>query len=580
MRTVSIAIALTTLLVTAQAKAGVPSSISAQGKLTDGSGVAISGSQNFVFKIFDAEAGGTEIWPAGAGENQVLTSDANGLWTAAVGTVIPLTQLVFADTVRWLEITVNGTTLPRVRLITGPFAHRVATVDGASGGTITSKVSIGPGHTNTGADAFVAGTGNTVSGAEATIGGGSNNQAGGMSSVIGGGSDNYVDGAALSGTIAGGSSNWISQQYGTVGGGYDNTASDTASTAAGGSQNFAGGAYSAVGGGQSNFSLGDWATVAGGKSNSASGSSASLGGGQFNSSDGQFATVSGGYFNGASGNYATVAGGRENWASGEYSFAAGRSARALATGTFVWADASGLANESNTPNSFNIRAASGFNMIANNSSYGALFNNASDGDGVRAYSNTSRGTNWAAVFATNYGSGSGIWAYSSSGYAGYFSGPVNVTGTIVKGGGGFKIDHPLDPENKYLYHSFVESPDMKNLYDGVAVLDANGEAWVDLPAWFEALNRDFRYQLTCIGGYAPVYVADKIADSRFRIAGGAPGLEVSWQVTGIRQDAFANANRIPVEEAKSGKDIGRYIHPTLFGKSKEQGLDFEAAKER
>lgn len=578
MRLLNFAIASQTLLATIPATAGVPTSISAQGKLTDGSGNAISGSQNFVFKIFNAELAGTEIWPAGAGENQILSSDAGGLWTASVGSVIPLTQAVFADTVRWLEITVNGTTLPRVRLITGPFAYRVATVDGASGGIITSKVSIGPGHTNTGTDAFVAGSGNTASGAESTIGGGSNNEVYGASSVIGGGFDNYIDGAAPSGTIAGGSSGWISQQYGTVGGGYDNTAGDTSSTVAGGSQNYAGGAYSAIGGGQSNYSLGDWSAVAGGKSNSASGSSASLGGGQSNSSDGQFATVSGGYFNGASGNYATVAGGRENLASGEYSFAAGRAARALGTGTFVWADASGVINESNTANSFNIRAASGFNMNANNSAYGAFFGNASNGDGIRAYSNTSLGTNWAAIYATNNGSGSGIWAQSSSGYAGYFSGPVNVTGTIVKGGGGFKIDHPLDPENKYLYHSFVESPDMKNLYDGVSVLDGNGEVWVELPAWFGALNRVFRYQLTCIGGYAPVYIAEKISGDRFRIAGGVPGMEVSWQVTGTRQDAFANANRIPVEEAKSAKEVGRYIHPTLFGKSKEQGLDYEAAK--
>jgi hypothetical protein len=55
--------------------------------------------------------------------------------------------------------------------------------------------------------------------------------------------------------------------------------------------------------------------------------------------------------------------------------------------------------------------------------------------------------------------------------AGNFSGNVSVSGSLSKGGGSFKIDHPLDPANKYLYHSFVESPDMKNIYDGVATLD-------------------------------------------------------------------------------------------------------------
>ncbi|WAC02029.1 hypothetical protein N7U66_19830 [Lacinutrix neustonica] len=44
------------------------------------------------------------------------------------------------------------------------------------------------------------------------------------------------------------------------------------------------------------------------------------------------------------------------------------------------------------------------------------------------------------------------------------TGDLNVTGNIAKGGGTFKIDHPLDPKNKYLVHSFVESPEMMNIY--------------------------------------------------------------------------------------------------------------------
>ena len=134
---------------------------------------------------------------------------------------------------------------------------------------------------------------------------------------------------------------------------------------------------------------------------------------------------------------------------------------------------------------------------------------------------------------------------------GYFKGNLTVGGNISKGGGSFRIDHPLDPENKYLYHSFVESPDMKNIYDGVATLDQSGEATITLPDWFEALNRDFRYQLTCIGGYAPVYIASEVAGNQFRIAGGRAGLKVSWQVTGIRHDAYAEAHRIPVEADKT-----------------------------
>jgi hypothetical protein len=152
---------------------------------------------------------------------------------------------------------------------------------------------------------------------------------------------------------------------------------------------------------------------------------------------------------------------------------------------------------------------------------------------------------------------------------------LNVHGTITKGGGSFKIDHPLDPANKYLSHSFVESPDMMNIYNGNVKLDAHGEAVIQLPDWFDALNRDFRYQLTAIGAPGPnLYVAEEVTNNHFRIAGGKPGMKVSWQVTGVRQDAWANAHRIPVEEEKPVAERGYYLHPELFGQPKEKGIDW------
>jgi len=161
-------------------------------------------------------------------------------------------------------------------------------------------------------------------------------------------------------------------------------------------------------------------------------------------------------------------------------------------------------------------------------------------------------------------------------FAGYFHGNVNVTGTLGKGGGGFKIDHPLDPANKYLYHSFVESPDMKNVYDGVVVLDGRGEATVRLPDYFEAVNRDFRYQLTAIGAPGPnLHISQRITDNRFRIAGGEPGMEVSWQVTGIRKDGFAEAYRIQVEVDKPARERGKYLHPEVYGLGQEYDIHYE-----
>lgn len=178
----------------------------------------------------------------------------------------------------------------------------------------------------------------------------------------------------------------------------------------------------------------------------------------------------------------------------------------------------------------------------------------------------------------------GVYASAYSGAtetrAGYFFGSVEITGNLSKGTGSFKIDHPLDPEHKYLYHSFVESPDMMNVYNGNVVLDARGEAWVELPEWFGALNRDFRYQLTCIGRFAPVYVAEEITGNRFRIAGGEPGMKVSWQVTGIRQDPLAEANRIQVEVDKRPDEVGKYIHPEVYGRPREEGIGYVARPPR
>jgi hypothetical protein len=183
----------------------------------------------------------------------------------------------------------------------------------------------------------------------------------------------------------------------------------------------------------------------------------------------------------------------------------------------------------------------------------------------------------SGVVAVNDYAGDGILAgapgSSATGtYAGWFNGDVDVNGTLHKSAGTFKIDHPLDPANKYLYHSFVESPDMMNIYNGNAVLDDRGEAVVQLPEWFETLNRDFRYSLTPIGAPAMLYVAEEVSGNRFKIAGGRPGGKVSWQITGIRHDAYANAHRTPVEQDKPEKERGFYLHPELFGASEQQGV--------
>jgi len=171
--------------------------------------------------------------------------------------------------------------------------------------------------------------------------------------------------------------------------------------------------------------------------------------------------------------------------------------------------------------------------------------------------------------------GTGVRGDSTNGLAGQFFGQVQVNGNLTVSGTitgatkNFTIDHPEDPTNKYLMHASVESSEMKNLYDGVVTLDAQGKGTVSVPDWFEALNKDFRYQLTAIGAPAPgLYVAEELEKHHFQIAGGKPGMKVSWQVTGVRHDAYSEANPLKVEVEKPASARGTL----LFSPSKKQAI--------
>jgi hypothetical protein len=171
----------------------------------------------------------------------------------------------------------------------------------------------------------------------------------------------------------------------------------------------------------------------------------------------------------------------------------------------------------------------------------------------------------------------GVWAtnenlaYNGQGndFAGFFAGRLHVQGLLSKSAGTFRIDHPLDPTNKYLCHSFIESPDMMNIYNGNITTDGNGEAIVNLPSYFEALNMDFKYQLTIIdqNNFAMARVSEKINGNKFKIKTSIPNIEVSWQITGIRQDPWAKAYRIQTEIEKPNGFKGYYMCPELYGKT-------------
>jgi hypothetical protein len=176
------------------------------------------------------------------------------------------------------------------------------------------------------------------------------------------------------------------------------------------------------------------------------------------------------------------------------------------------------------------------------------------------------------AFSSNNAYGIAIYGRAASGgqfsnqYAGLFEGNVRIDYDLSVGGSKyFKIDHPLDPSNKFLFHSCVESNDRMNIYNGNIFTDAHGDAIIELPEWFEALNKDFRYQLTVIGQFAQAIVSQKISNNRFSIKTDKPNIEVSWQVTGIRNDAYAKAYPMIVEMEKPTEEKGTYIHPELYG---------------
>ena len=196
------------------------------------------------------------------------------------------------------------------------------------------------------------------------------------------------------------------------------------------------------------------------------------------------------------------------------------------------------------------------------------------GDGV--YGNTVLG-NGVEGFSSR---GAGVLGENDSGgFAGVFLGKVRVTGNLSKAGGGFEIDHPLDPENRYLSHSFVESPDMLNVYNGTVTTDGNGEAAVALPGYFNALNHQCCYQLTVIGQFAQAIVAKEVGqNNEFTIKTSEPRVTVSWQVTGIRQDPWAVANRIEAEADKAAEERGRYLHPELWGQRDEMRIQHRSAR--
>jgi len=240
------------------------------------------------------------------------------------------------------------------------------------------------------------------------------------------------------------------------------------------------------------------------------------------------------------------------------------------TDTAIWAQStSGIGIDSRSTNHDGIRGHSAaasrsgvYGESANASGYGVFGRNTATG-----------------LYAFLGGGSTAVYAHSDTVFghrAALFSGWVEISGNLdVSGTKNFKIDHPLDPENRYLYHAAIESSEVLNIYTGNAVLDANGEAVVELPAWFETINADFRYQLTALSGPMPgLWVGQRIRNNRFTVSGGTPGGEVSWQVTARRNDPGMRLRPFQVERRKPAGERGTYLDPKAYGMPERMGVQW------
>ena len=205
-----------------------------------------------------------------------------------------------------------------------------------------------------------------------------------------------------------------------------------------------------------------------------------------------------------------------------------------------------------------------YGVTDNNNDYGVWgYNSDSTGFPVGVYGVTDA--------ATGYGVLGENTAYSAGGtneYGVYSNGDLGASGTKT-----FRIDHPLDPENKYLRHFSVESNEVLNIYRGVVSFDAEGNAKVVLPTYFEALNINSSYQLTPVGASMPdIYISQEIKENIFVISGGISGKKVSWQITAQRNDAYMQTKDLEVEVEKGDNEKGKYLIPELYNQPKEKGI--------
>jgi len=605
-----------------------------QGQLNNGVSPA-NGSFNMVFKLFSVSSGGTQL----ASQTLPGVSVTDGLFTVQLN----FGAGVFDGNKRWLDVTVNGSPLvPRQELTAVPYAHYALNADRLDGLNSTSFLQAVPvplsltgsgAHVinaqNTSPDSGAAVQGLTTAAFGTTVGGRFESASdegigvlGVATTTMNNGYTSGVHGQAASSIgrgVFGRATHTNGENYGVWG--------ETASTSGRGVYGLA---TAATG-----FTYGMWA-----QSNSTSGrgvygyASAPTGttfGGSFEASSS--GTNAAGVFGLASAFTGTTYGvwGQNNSTSGYGVIGIndrtsgttygvfGRNGSTDGYGVHGYASAAsgvnyGVWGESASSTGTGVHGFASANAGATFGVHGRTASNSGWGVygqatnlngvtfGVRGNSSSSTGTGVSGTairtgvsgFASSP-TGDGVFGHATSttgvniGVYGATSSPSGwgVLSFGNMGGNGtksFRIDHPIDPENKYLLHYSTESPVPQNFYVGNVVTDGNGYAWVELPDYFSEINVNFKYQLTIVddadsNAFVQAKVSKKIRDNRFQVRTNAPNVEISWRVDADRNDLYVR-NRPPREVVdKEGREKGTYQYPEFYGQPPEKGVNYEAMRE-
>ncbi len=527
--------------------ADIPQVIGYQGRVTDNGGNPVAdGDWPLRFRLYDAQSGGSVLWDSGTHPVSV----AGGVLHVMLGENPHPTLGLGFDQDYWLLVTFDGEDqLPRKRLGSVGYAYMASGL--VPGTQVIGSIS----DATTPAAAILAG-----------------NTAGGFLPCGLWGTS--ITGAGVYGT-AEGSTNWnfglYGRSYSTEGDGVHGTASATAGAAYGGYFESASTSGRGVYG---------QATASSGLTYGVHGRSHStIGRGVYGVTDASTGT-----------NYGVVGQTESPRGMGVYGLANSSQGTAYAVHGVTHAD-SGFGVYGVADATWSLAYPYGVYGVSNSHPYsigvcGETTTNTGITSGVYGSSVSTQGKGVFGEALGTSGTNFGVYGqtWSASGFAGYFTGDVHVSGDITKNNCYFLIDHPLDPENMLLRHSCVESPENLLIYRGTATLDNNGETPVELPTYFAALAAEGGASVHVTSRGRPFLTGyDWNSDRTGLIMYGQPNREVSWMVLADRDDPVTRQHPRAVEEEKGPDskycDRGRLLHPTAYGYPETMGRDHEQRQE-